>query len=325
MNSEHDIRCKSILLLIIFSCSCAFAQLDGTPGAFSRMGSGARGMGMGNAMTAVVDGPLSNYYNPAVTPFLSERTASASFGMLSLDRSLNALSFALPLQPTAGFAISILNSGVGKIDGRDNDGFKTETYSTSENQFDFSFANKMSDKLALGLAFKIYYYHLFENISSTSLGIDIGALLHCTSELTLGIAVKDLGARYSWDSSPLYGDYGSSLKETFPMLRKIGLAYALGDSVGVVSAEVENNNTGTSIFRAGVEVNIIAQFSLRAGIDNFNLSHRAGSSFGKETTPAFGFSLREQIDGWHPALDYAYVIEPYGVTSFHMITLSAGF
>ncbi len=318
-------RLKIILLLLIFPYSISFAQLAGTPGAFSRMGSGARGIGMGNAMTAVVDGPVTNYYNPAVTPFLSERTASASFGILSLDRSLNALSFALPLKPTAGFAATILNSGVRNIDEYDIDGFKTGTVSTSENQLAFSFANKMSNKLALGLALKIYYYHLYENISSTSIGIDLGALLHVTDKLTLGIALKDLGSKYSWDSSPLYGEQGSSVKEIFPTLRKIGIAYSLNDNLGVISAEVENNSTGTNIIRFGGEINLVEQFSLRAGVDNFNLSHKNGSAIGKETAPAFGFSLREQFEGWHPTLDYAYVIEPYGVSSFHMITLSIGF
>ncbi len=318
-------RYTFISFLIIVSFSAAEAQLAGMPGAFARMGSGARGMGMGNAMTAVVDGPVTNYYNPAVTPFLSGRTASASFGILSFDRSLNSLSFALPLKPTAGFAASILNSGVGKIDGRDNDGFKTDMYSTSENQFAFSFGNKMSKKVALGLALKIYYYHLFDNISAQGFGFDLGGIVHLTSALTFGIALQDVGVQYTWDSSPLYGQEGSNFKESFPSLRKIGLAYAFGDSLGIISAEFENNSTGTNIIRLGGEINLIEQFSLRAGLDQVNLPQKGENSFGDKTAPAFGFSLREEFDGWHPTLDYAYIIESYGVTSFHMLTLSVGF
>jgi hypothetical protein len=318
-------RLTFVLFLIAISFSIAQAQLDGMPGSFARMGSGARGMGMGNAMTAVVDGPVTNYYNPAVTPFLSERTASASFGILSFDRSLNSLSFALPLKPTAGFAGSILNSGVRDIDGRDNDGFKTETYSTSENQFAFSFGNKMSQKIALGLALKIYYYHLFDNISSQGFGFDLGGLIHLTNALTLGIALQDVGVEYTWDSSPLYGQQGSNFRESFPSLRKIGIAYSFNDSLGILSAEFENNSSGTNMLRCGGEITMIEQFSLRAGIDHFNLSQKGGNPTGKQIAPAFGFSLREQFNGWHPTLDYAYVIESYGVSSFHMLTLSVGF
>lgn len=314
-----------MIAVLTFLTSTSYAQLAGTPGMFARMGSGARGMGMGNAMTAVVDGPVTNYYNPAVTPFLTERTASASFGILSLDRSLNALSFALPLKPTAGFAVTILNSGVRNIDGRDNDGFKTETYSTSENQFAFSFGNKMSKYVALGLTLKVYYYHLFTNISSNGFGFDVGTLVHLSNKLTLGAVLQDIGVQYKWDSSPLYGQQGSNVKENFPMLRKIGLTYALGDSIGIISAEFENNSTGTNIIRFGGEINLIEQFSLRAGMDQVNFAQKGSDSFGKQIAPAFGFSLREQFEGWHPTLDYAYVIESYGVTSFHMLTLSVGF
>jgi hypothetical protein len=64
----------------------AGAQIGGEPGAFSRLGFGARGMAMGNAMAAVTGGDVVAYYNPALLPSVDYRHASASFGILSLDR-----------------------------------------------------------------------------------------------------------------------------------------------------------------------------------------------------------------------------------------------
>ena len=64
-----------------------------------RMGFGARGMAMGNAMTAVISGDGQSYYNPAIVPFESEPTVAASYGVLSLDRKLNFLSFTESLKP----------------------------------------------------------------------------------------------------------------------------------------------------------------------------------------------------------------------------------
>ena len=65
-----QIKFFKILLPLIIGGSL-HAQIEGAPGAFSRLGFGARGMGMGNAMTAVEDGDLSSFYNPASTPFLT--------------------------------------------------------------------------------------------------------------------------------------------------------------------------------------------------------------------------------------------------------------
>jgi len=115
----------SILTFIGMAASPVDAQLAGTPGAFARLGFGARGMGMGNALTAVIDGDVASFYNPAVTPFLTERVAAVSYGLLSLDRSLNTLSYSQAIKPTAGFSFGIINAGVSKIDGRDGDGAQT--------------------------------------------------------------------------------------------------------------------------------------------------------------------------------------------------------
>jgi len=49
-----------------------FSELAVQPGSFSRIGFGARGIAMGNAMSAVIEGELVSYYNPAVNPLASK-------------------------------------------------------------------------------------------------------------------------------------------------------------------------------------------------------------------------------------------------------------
>ncbi|MFH1195318.1 MAG: hypothetical protein V1720_06375, partial [bacterium] len=89
---------KFIFILLVVSVSSVLAQpefsnISGMPGAFSRMGFGARGIGMGNALSAVIDGNLVAYYNPAVGAFQQGNSFQTSYSFLSLDRSLNYLSF----------------------------------------------------------------------------------------------------------------------------------------------------------------------------------------------------------------------------------------
>lgn len=253
-----------VLILATFVGMPVNAQLAGTPGAFVRLGFGSRGMGMGNALTAVIDGDVTSFYNPAVTPFLTDRVAAVSYGLLSLDRSLNTLSYSQSIKPTAGFSVGIINSGVSNIDGRDADGFQTGELFTSENQFSFSFANRMSKVISLGIALKIYYYRLYENISSTDLGVDAGGIARLSDNLTLGIAVQDIGSKYKWDTSNLYGDQGNSTIEPFPLLRKIGLSYAFDDNAGLISVDFENSNKNTNIIRMGGELPLSEFFTVHA-------------------------------------------------------------
>ncbi len=309
----------SVITLVAVLAAPVDAQLAGTPGAFSRLGFGARGMGMGNALTAVVDGDITSFYNPAVTPFLSDRVAAVSYGLLSLDRSLNTLSYSQAIRPTAGFSVGIINAGVSKIDGRDADGFQTGDLFTSENQFSFAFANKMSKIISLGIGLKIYYYRLYENVSSTDLGIDAGGIVRLSNNLTLGIAVQDISSKYKWDTSNLYGDQGNSTVEPFPLLRKVGLSYAFNDSLGLISFDFENSNKSTNIIRMGGELNLSDQFTVRAGLDHWDLKVPA------QAAPTFGFTVRIGSANFTPIINYAYVIEPYGLFGMHIISLSTRF
>ena len=275
-----------VLILATFVGMPVNAQLAGTPGALVRLGFGSRGMGMGNALTAVIDGDVTSFYNPAVTPFLTDRVAAVSYGLLSLDRSLNTLSYSQSIKPTAGFSVGIINSGVSNIDGRDADGFQTGELFTSENQFSFSFANRMSKVISLGIALKIYYYRLYENISSTDLGVDAGGIARLSDNLTLGIAVQDIGSKYKWDTSNLYGDQGNSTIEPFPLLRKIGLSYAFDDNAGLISVDFENSNKNTNIIRMGGELPLSEFFTVRAGLDHWDVQDPA------QAAPTFGFTVR---------------------------------
>ncbi len=309
----------SLLIGVTFLAVPLTAQLAGEPGAFARLGFGARGMGMGNAFTGVIDGDVTSFYNPAATPFLTDRIAAVSYGLLSLDRSLNTLSYSQSIKPTAGFSFGIINAGVSKIDGRDGDGAPTGELFTSENQFSFSFANRMSKVISLGIALKIYYYRLYENVSSTDLGIDAGGIARLTNNLTLGVVFQDIGSKYKWDTSNLYGDQGSSTVEPFPLLRKIGLSYAFNDNAGLLSIDFENSNVNTNIVRFGGEVSLSEYFTIRGGLDHWDLQDPT------QAAPTFGFTVRTSSETLTPVINYAYVVEPYGLFGMHIISLSTRF
>ena len=75
------------IILILFSqfavAQPQFSEIASKPGAFSRIGFGARGIGMGNAMSAVTSGNLVSYYNPALTVFQQGNSFQTSYSFLS--------------------------------------------------------------------------------------------------------------------------------------------------------------------------------------------------------------------------------------------------
>ncbi|MHB1688784.1 MAG: PorV/PorQ family protein [Ignavibacteriaceae bacterium] len=280
---------KIFVIAILLSSSIVLAQpkvsiISSMPGAFSRLGFGARGMGMGNAMSAVIDGNLVSYYNPAVVISQKDNSFQASYSFLSLDRSLNFLNFTrrfnfgddnysgnASVPKEAGLSVGLINSGVSKIDGRDEDGNQSGNLSTSENQFFIAFSKSFSSKLALGLGVKFYYYHLYDKLSANGFGLDIGAIYTLTNNFSLSFVISDLNSAYKWDTSQLYGEQGTTTNDTFPVLEKIGVCYT-NVEVGIIAdVELENSNSQTDILRGGVEYNIYENLFFRVGVDQLNL------------------------------------------------------
>jgi hypothetical protein len=329
---------KLIVLVLLFtgfiSAQPELSRISSTTGAFSRMGFGARGVGMGNAMSAVTEGNLSAYYNPAVSVFQEQNSFQTSYSFLSLDRALNFLNFtrrfdfyssadtSIDRKPrsSAGLSIGIINSGVSGIDGRDNQGIKTGDLSTSENLFFLGLANRFSEKFSLGITVKFYYYKLYEDINSTGVGFDAGLLYRLNSNWNLSFVLTDLNSKYKWDTSPVYEQQGSLYEDKFPLLRKFGLRYKSDASKILAAAEFENSNVGSNILKAGVEYNLIEQFYIRGGLDQFNLSNSD-----HPIKPSAGFSYSRAFGSIFIGIDYAFMLEQYSSYDRHIVGINVVF
>lgn len=313
---------KIILLLLVLSIS-SYAQLGGLPGAFTRMGFGARGISMGNAMTSVTKGDVNGFYNPALSSFQDEHLFNVSYSFLSLDRSLNFVSytknFKLPKQSSggAGVTFSWINSGVGKIDGRDIDGFSIGELSTSENQFLFAPSIMVSDKVSLGVGFKLYYSKLYEGVSATSFGFDLGGIYKVNDKINVAVTVKDINSKYEWNTIDIYGQNGKQTKEKFPKLYTIGISYQLPKNFGLVSIDYETSSKKSNIIRVGAEINPVKDINFRAGFDRFDLSAEDKISGARAM---FGIGYQKSFKSYIIGIDYSFVLEPYTHNPFQTIT-----
>ena len=292
--------------------------LGGLAGSAMRMGFGAQGMTMGNSIGALVNGEGLSYYNPAIVAFQAQRTAYVSTGFLPMDRNLNFLSYTQSMKPAGGFSLAIINAGVSKLEGRNSDGVQTETYSTSENEFLFSFGTKIRPDLAIGVSAKILYYSLFQGVKSTTVGFDLGMLYAVNEEWAFGLIVGDINSKYKWDTSSLYGQDGNTTIEHFPLRRRLAVCYAPTFFKSRWSGEIEWIGS-TWLSRGGLEIPLHENLTIRGGIDQVAFD---GSISAK---PSLGFSLQSPVAPWKPVLTYGYIFEPYSAGGIHMLSLTVGF
>jgi long-subunit fatty acid transport protein len=322
---------KKIFLILFFLLisETGISQVGSYAGAFSRMGFGARGMSMGNAMVSNIHGDVNGFYNPALSTFQEQGLVNLGYTFLSLDRKLNFVGFSkkfsLPNIETGGAGITFawINAGVTDIDGRDNDTRQIGTFSTFENEFYLGLGFITSPQVSIGVAFKLYYASLFNDVTATSIAFDAGAIYKANDDLSFGVSVRDLSAKYEWNTSNIYGASGNQTKDKFPVLLNIGATYKLPNEFGIVSIEAEHffnpkiqksdeieikqkNNT---IIKVGTEYSINPNLKIRAGVDRLDFS---SEDFGGNVKPSAGFGFSKSFsESVILGLDYAFQLEPY--------------
>ena len=299
-------------------------------GAFSRVGFGARGLALGNALVADPSADVSPHYNPALLPSASGQRVSASAALLSFDRELQFLEFAAPLGPTAGIGLSLTHAGVNDIDGRNADGARTETLSTDEFALSLAFGNRFADWLAVGTTLTLYQSDLLPEVDPVrGFGVDLGVRVQATDRLSVAAAVKDLLARYEWDAAPVGG---GSHTDRFPVRVQVGGSYALLDDRLQLLAEVESRYTArdrrvqqtlvtsggprartrTESFllhglrgRVGASYRPLEILRIRVGVDRLGVDDTSG------LRPSAGFGLRQSVGDLDLRVSYAATLEPH--------------
>lgn len=301
---------KTILLVGIlfgmYSQSAVATTPGGQAGGFLRMGLGARAIAMGNAFTGLARDGFAGYYNPASLPFMDHSELSFSFGNLSLDRKHNFIGFSTYIQPgakdtlndlmRAGFAFGIINAGVGNIDGRDRNGRHTGMFSNTENAVYFSFAMKPLPFLALGFSAKVVnsrFPTLLTNdktLSASGFGLDFGLYARPLQKLSLGVVIKDIKTKYTWNTEGLW-DKASTTINYFPTFLRMGAAYQLPFR-STVTADAEFNEEQGWRFYFGGEVPYRNLLVVRGGYNSDRLT--------------FGFGVLFKLWKYRGELSYAY-------------------
>ena len=319
------------LLMMTASLVATVSSRGQDAGSFARMGFGARGIALSNALVADAPGGGSPYYNPALAPYLERQHLSASASLLSFDRELQFLQFASPLKPRAGVAAGLIHGGVSNIDGRDGSGYHTQEYRTDEYAFFLNFGARVGSRFTVGVGLQLFQADYLASMQPVrSLGIDLGLTARAAEGLYLGFAVEDLLARYTWAGG------GTSATDRFPTRFRLGGAWTLtprlrtmaeyewrlrhgyaptGTPLQPRGMEMEHRRIDEHQLRLGLEMQLAAPFAVRAGLDRLTSRSPQG------VTPSAGFKIDQGIGQLDVRLEYAFMLEPQAVGTMHVLTL----
>lgn len=334
---------RAFLLILALAFAVAEAGAQGA-GAFARMGFGARGVALGGALVADGSGEASPYYNPALAPFLAQQQLEAAAAFLTHGRQLQHLQLATPLRPSAGVAAGLIHAGVSGIDGRDSNGLHTGDLATDDFAFFLAFGTRVGTRATLGAGLQLFRSDLYDGVDPvTTIGLDLGLTVQPAEALRVGIAVEDLLARYTWNTSDLLGEEGASTTDRFPTRLRVGGAYTLAGGRARLLAEYESRLTTAQrrtldvslsggapvqtttvetlrlhegLGRVGAEYRLAEPFVLRAGLDGLFADGLAAGA-----RPSAGFMVAQPLGRLHLRAEYAFALEPYGAGALHLLSL----
>jgi len=333
-----------LLILILTTPLCVFAQSGGFAGAHTRLGFNPRGIGMGNAMVSVTDEGIYTYHNPALAADVTSTQVDISTAVMGFGRSLNSVGTALRLPPNAGLFIGVLNANVKDIDGRTSSGYHTRMYAVHDYQLLTSFGIKPGKNVRLGASLKLNFANYHEDVSaSQAFGMDFGMLITPSEKLRIGIAVQDLFAETIWNTADFYGAAGSSnTSNSWPTRVTIGASYRTSETF-LISMELEQQiqnsvvverdvetgfgypiqfnretdiTTSTSKIRVGARHHIHERLTLRAGYQIGDLGY-----FEDNQRMSLGFSVHLPFDIMSPSIDYSVTREPGGISFMHAFAI----
>jgi len=344
MLGSSVVRRLSSVALVLLVLSLAPEAVAQGAGAFSRFGMGARAAVMG-PQAADVFGGASPYHNPALAPFQPGQGVEISGALLSFDREWQAVQVGAPLRPRAGITAGVVRGAVTGIDGRDDSGYATGEFSTSDLGFFLAFGTRFSEAISAGVGVRIYRSDLFEGVRApTALGINAGVTVRPVERLAFGLVAEDLFAGYNWNASPAGG---GTVNDRFPVRLRGGSAYRLGPASGAgsgliaveVEAQVRSTDARTPggigtaggfpieetdetdlrvaevMARVGAEYQIVEPLAVRVGVDRLGLADPG------EIRPSAGFSISPKLGELDLRIDYAATLEPFGTGVAQTATL----
>ncbi|MDD5383028.1 MAG: PorV/PorQ family protein, partial [Candidatus Margulisbacteria bacterium] len=304
-----------IFCLMMMSAGAALADIKFTSD-ITRLGVGARPLGMGKMFTGLADDISALYLNPAglgnleTAEFLSMSgkfvnqvnyitlagALPAKFGTLGIGYSGAGLGFSTPVLNLVEIATGeyrVIPSSTESV-----------TYDYNNYAMALGYGVMLRSNLSVGAAVKFFNEKISGSTGGSAFGydVDLGVLFKPNTSLTLGLLGKsilpfDMGGKVVWDtgleeSIPGSLNFGASLKTSFLRQTTFGADYELN---------LDQPNI-PGFWHAGVEWWPSDLLALRGGIDQDVVGNDAGTGLNIASNQTAGVSLKFS----NFRFDYAY-------------------
>jgi hypothetical protein len=303
----------SFLLILCSSLTYATTGDGGYSAAFSRMGLGARALGMGGAFVAVADDGFASSFNPAGLVQLKRPTFSASYRFMSLGRKLSYVSYQQPIKGGAAVGLYWINAGVSDVESRDYEGKITGELNNHENLVNFNFAKRIVPQFSVGLNIK-YSQSNLAIVDANTVGLDLGVLITPYEKFRIGLAADNIEMKYSWNSGKYWQEFdqiGTDTKDEFPLNFKLGASYLLLKGRLLLSMQADKNSKQSARMHFGAEYQGLKYLAGRLGYNDGSFT--------------FGLGVKHKVKSVTFGLDYAFISSQVGTNPDNLVSMGIEF
>jgi hypothetical protein len=208
---------------------------------------------MGGAYTAVSEGALAAYWNPAGLSGMEGGEVVLGHFSWSQDITLEHGSLAYQINDKTALAASVTFLDYGQIDGRDANGVTTGEITVYDWCGALSVGMRTDYNISLGLSGKCINQKL-DDLNAFAFGVDFG-VKYRSDRLAVAAVVANVGADMSF----------GGVKERLPTTVRFGVAAYPFFETFMTSFELEKKVYGGTVIRNGFEISFSDQYYLRTG------------------------------------------------------------
>ncbi|MFQ6608989.1 MAG: PorV/PorQ family protein [Fidelibacterota bacterium] len=193
---------------------------------FLKIGVGARGFAMGDAMETIADDASAVFWNPAGLTLAQGRTAFIAQTAWLADIEHTALAFAMPLSRLPGnvafSAVSLNSPDMLVTSVEDQEGDLGQTFNAVNYAIGIGYGIKLTDKFSFGAHWKIIHENYANGLgeadgygTGTTWAVDVGTLfLTGYKSLRLGMSIRNFGPEMQLGGTYIDYDEGDTITTT---------------------------------------------------------------------------------------------------------------
>jgi hypothetical protein len=265
----------------------------------------AQAAGLEGSTVAWRDGLAGLQYNPAILDAVDSISALGATSFMTFDRTHFGVDAASPIGDFLVAGLSFSQFGVGKMEGRDDFGIVTNSFSASFNALSATVAGRLSIPLSFGLRAR-YIFESIDNEHSNGTGFDAGATYQPIPQLCIGASVQNIGS-YVW--------WSTGTRDEVLMTGRLGACGILLDNTLRIELDLVKTLRQPEEALLGAEYRFLDLFFARAGIKEAVITDTRTIM---KPEYSFGAGMRYEFVGF----DYAMVMPVSGLGAIHKISIA---